>query len=314
MKKNLGFVFPGQGSQSIGMLKALTDEFFIVEKTFKEASDALGYDLWQLIQQGPEEKLNKTEFTQPALLAAGVSVWRVWLHQKGPMPKLLAGHSLGEYSALVCAEALNFVDAIRLVEKRGRFMQQAVPEGVGAMAAIVGLDATEVENICEQAKQDQVLEPANFNAIGQIVIAGHKQAVERGVVLAKEKGAKIAKLLPVSVPSHCLLMEPAAKQLERELESISISTPNIPVIQNADLKEHKHADDIRTALVKQLYSPVRWIETMQRYSDEGIQSVIESGPGKVLIGLGKRTTPEISFLPVFDPDTLNQALHEMGDK
>lgn len=313
MKKNLGFVFPGQGSQSIGMLKALTNEFFIVEKTFKEASEALGYDLWQLVQQGPEEKLNKTEFTQPALLAAGVSVWRVWLHQNGPLPQLLAGHSLGEYAALVCAEALNFSDAIKLVEKRGRFMQQAVPEGTGAMAAIIGLEPEDIEKICETAREDQVLAPANFNATGQIVIAGHKAAVERAIEAAKAKGAKIAKLLPVSVPSHCLLMEPAAKQLERELEGITISAPKIPVIQNADVKEHKHPDDIRHALVRQLYLPVRWIETMQRYYQEGIQKAVECGPGKVLVGLGKRTIPDISFLAVFDPDTLRQALQEIGD-
>lgn len=313
MKKDLAFVFPGQGSQSVGMLEALTKEFFIVEKTFKEASEALGYDLWHLVQYGPEEKLNKTEFTQPALLAAGVSVWRVWLHRKGPMPKLLAGHSLGEYSAFVCAEALDFADAIRIVEKRGRFMQQAVPEGVGAMAAIVGLQDSDVEQICAAAKQDQILSPANFNALGQIVIAGHKEAVERAIVLAKEKGAKLAKLLPVSVPSHCMLMEPAAKQLARELETIKISTPKIPVIQNVDVKEHKHADDIRHALVKQLYSPVKWVETTQRFHEDGIRKVIECGPGKVLVGLGKRTTPDISFLPVYDPENLNQAMQELGE-
>lgn len=305
---SIGFIFPGQGSQSIGMLTALAEAHALVQSTFKEASDALGYDLWQLVQEGPTEKLNSTEITQPAMLAAGVATWRVWQEQGGATPAVMAGHSLGEYSALVCAGSLGYTDAITLVSKRGKLMQQAVPAGSGAMAAVLGLDDDAVRSVCEESAQGDVVEPVNFNSPGQVVVAGNKAAVERATVIAKDKGAKRAVILPVSVPSHCSLMKPAADELAKKLAAIDIKPPQITVINNVDVAGPTDADAIRDALTRQLYQPVRWVEVIQAINAQGVETVIESGPGKVLAGLNKRIVKTMSALPVYDPDTLATAL------
>jgi len=303
-----GIVFPGQGSQSVGMLKELADAFAEVELTFAEAAEALGEDLWAIVQDGPVEKLNSTEITQPAMLAAGIAVWRVWQGQGGPQPAVMAGHSLGEYSALVAAGSLTFDHAIRLVAERGRLMQEAVPAGTGAMAAILGLDDEAVIQVCTDAAEGEVVEAVNFNSPGQVVVAGHQSAVERAVALATERGAKRAVMLPVSVPSHCALMKPAADRLAEILEDIPVQSPTIPVINNVDVAMPTDPDAIRDALVRQLYHPVRWVETIRRMQAEGADTLIESGPGKVLVGLNKRIERRMPALPVYDPDTLSAAL------
>lgn len=283
----IALVFPGQGSQTVGMLAELAAAFPTVKNTFAEASEVLSYDLWELTQNGPEEKLTQTEFAQPALLAAGVAVWRVWLEQGGLKPIVMAGHSLGEYTALTCAGVFAFKDAISLVADRGRFMQSAF-QGKSAMLAIVGLDEQTVQEICNEAAQNQVLVPANYNSLGQIVLAGELEAAERAVILAKNKGARIAKVLPVSVPSHCALMRPAATQLEQRLASITMHPAQIPVIHNVDVVSHESIDQIRDALVRQLYSPVRWVETVQYMVKNSVTAIYECGPGKVLTGLNRR--------------------------
>lgn len=282
------FVFPGQGSQAVGMLDELAAEYPLVEQTFAEASEVLGYDLWQLVQNGPSEQLNETHRTQPALLAASVAIYRVLEAQGVPAPEWMAGHSLGEYSALVCSGAMEFADAIQLVAKRGELMQEAVPAGVGAMAAIIGLDDARVEEACAAAAGDQVVSAVNFNSPGQVVIAGHAEAVERAGEACKEAGAKRALPLPVSVPSHCALMQPAAEKLAVELGKITLRTPNVPVVNNVDVTVEREADAIRDALVRQLYSPVRWTETVQYLAQQGVTELYEIGPGKVLSGLTKR--------------------------
>ncbi|MDH5408163.1 MAG: ACP S-malonyltransferase [Gammaproteobacteria bacterium] len=304
----LGFIFPGQGSQSIGMLKDLAEAHSEVGQTYAEASDALGYDLWQIVQNGPQEKLNSTDVTQPAMLAAGVAVWRVWQAQGGQQPEIMAGHSLGEYSALVCAGSLAFTDAIKLVAERGRLMQQAVPEGSGAMAAILGLDDAQVISVCESAAQGDVVEAVNFNSPGQVVVAGAKAAVERAAEAAKEAGAKRAVILPVSVPSHCSLMKPAADKLAEVLAGLDIQTPEIQVINNVDVASATDADAIRDALTRQLYQPVRWVETINKLSEQGIDTVVEAGPGKVLAGLNKRIVKTMNALPVYDSESLVKAV------
>ena len=283
----LAFVFPGQGSQSVGMMQGW-GERAEVRDTFAEASDALGQDLWALVADGPAELLNQTVNTQPAMLAADVAVWRVWQAAGGATPALLAGHSLGEYTALVAAGALSFADAITLVRFRAEAMQAAVPEGVGAMAAILGLDDDAVRAVCSEAAQGEVVEAVNLNSPGQVVIAGNKAAVERAMALAKEKGAKRALPLPVSVPSHSSLMLPAAEKLLAHLQSVAIAAPAIPVLHNVDVQSHAEPDAIRAALAKQLHTPVRWVETVQALKAAGIERVIECGPGKVLAGLNKR--------------------------
>ncbi|MGC1072283.1 ACP S-malonyltransferase [Pantoea agglomerans] len=302
------FVFPGQGSQTVGMLTELAATYPLVEETFREASDALGYDLWQLVSQGPAEELNKTWQTQPALLAASVAIYRVWQQQGGEQPALMAGHSLGEYSALVCAGVLNFADAVKLVELRGKLMQEAVPEGTGAMQAIIGLDDAAIRKACEESAQCQVVSPVNFNSPGQVVIAGNKEAVERAGAACKAAGAKRALPLPVSVPSHCALMKPAADKLAVALESITFNAPAVPVINNVDVKAETDAAAIRHALVRQLYSPVRWTESVEAMAAQGVTQLLEMGPGKVLTGLTKRIVDSLTAAAVNDTASLTAAL------
>lgn len=302
------FVFPGQGSQTVGMLAELAAEQPIIEATYAQASEALGYDLWQLVQQGPAEELNKTWQTQPALLAASVALFRLWQQQSGAQPALLAGHSLGEYSALVCAGVISFADAIRLVELRGKLMQEAVPEGTGAMQAIIGLDDAAIRQACEESAQGQVVSPVNFNSPGQVVIAGNKEAVERAGAACKAAGAKRALPLPVSVPSHCALMKPAADKLAVALREITFSEPKISVVNNVDVKCETDAEAIREALVRQLYSPVRWTESVQYIAAQGVTQLVEVGPGKVLTGLTKRIVDTLTASAINDPAAFSAAL------
>ncbi|KGM25769.1 ACP S-malonyltransferase [Photorhabdus aegyptia] len=301
-------VFPGQGSQDLGMLADLATAFPVVEQTFAEASDVLGYDLWALVQQGPEEELNKTWQTQPALLAASVAIWRVWQEKGGKAPSLMAGHSLGEYSALVCAGVIDFKQAIRLVELRGKLMQEAVPEGVGAMYVIIGLDNESIDRACKEAAQGQIVSPVNFNSPGQVVIAGEKEAVERAGDACKAAGAKRALPLAVSVPSHCALMKPAADKLAVVLEGIEFSHPQFPVVNNVDVKIEQSAEAIRDALVRQLYNPVRWTETVEFIAGQGVGRLLEIGPGRVLTGLTKRIVNTLSAAAVNDTASLVTAL------
>lgn len=304
--KKFAMVFPGQGSQTVGMLAELAGDYPIVQETFKQASEVLGYDLWQLVQEGPAEELNKTWQTQPALLTASVAVYRVW-QQKYPelKPEVMAGHSLGEYSALVCAGVLDFQDAVKLVELRGKLMQQAVPEGTGAMYAIIGLDNDAIINACKQAEQGEVVSAVNFNSPGQVVIAGAKAAVERAAALCKEAGAKRALPLAVSVPSHCALMKPAADQLSVSLESITFKAPVVAVLNNVDVKAETNAVAIRNALVRQLYSPVRWTETVEKMAQNGVEVLVEVGPGKVLNGLAKRIVDSLQAVSVNNVKSLD---------
>jgi [acyl-carrier-protein] S-malonyltransferase len=303
----LAFVFPGQGSQSVGMMQGWGDRAE-VRATFAEASDALGQDLWKLVTDGPAELLNQTLNTQPAMLAADVAAWRVWQTAGGSAPALLAGHSLGEYAALVAAGALGFTDAVKLVRFRAEAMQAAVPEGVGAMAAILGLDDDAVRAVCADAAAGEVVEAVNLNSPGQVVIAGNKAAVERAMALAKEKGAKRALPLPVSVPSHSSLMLPAAEKLLAHLQGVTIVTPNIPVLHNTDVQSHTEPAAIRAALAKQLHTPVRWVETVQALKAAGIERVIECGPGKVLAGLNKRIDDSLPAVALVDEASLQAAL------
>lgn len=309
---SLAVVFPGQGSQSVGMLSDLANAYPVVDKTFAEASAALGYDLWQRVQQGPEELLNQTTCTQPAMLAAGVAVWRIWTEQSECRPAIMAGHSLGEYTALVCAGAMDFTDAISLVEKRGHAMQNAVPEGSGAMAAILGLSDEQVSECCDQAAHGEIVSAVNFNSPGQVVIAGNVRAVERAMALAREVGAKRALALPVSVPSHCELMKPAAQQFAASLEKTDLQLPAIPVIQNTDAMAHQTTDAIRQALAEQLYRPVRWVDTIQHMSNRGSRVVLEMGPGKVLAGLNKRIDKSLTSIAAGDSAGLQKALDSLS--
>ena len=310
MNNKMAMIFPGQGSQSIGMSDALVESFSLVRELYQEGSDALGLDLWRLVHEGPAEALNSTENTQPAMLTAGVAAYRVWVDQGGPQPATMAGHSLGEYSALVAAGALRFADAVKLVAARGRFMQEAVPAGTGAMAAILGLGDEEVRTLCQQAAQGEVVEAVNFNAPGQVVIAGNKAAVERAMALAKEAGARSALPLPVSVPSHCALMKPAAERLAEMLEAVALKLPEVPVLHNVDVRPAETVGQMREKLVQQLYSPVRWVETIQAMKAGGMERIVETGPGKVLTGLGRRIDKSLEFVPVFDPASLEKALEE----
>ncbi|HUL95778.1 MAG TPA: ACP S-malonyltransferase [Usitatibacter sp.] len=303
---SLAIVFPGQGSQSVGMMAGF-DAVPIVEKTFLEANAILGIDLWTMVREGPAEALNQTVNTQPVMLVAGVACWRAWQERNGPMPSWLAGHSLGEYSALVASGAMRFEDALPLVRFRAQVMQEAVPEGTGGIAAILGLEDGALQGVCAEAAQGEVLEPANLNSPGQVVIAGHRAAVERGMALAKQKGAKRAVMLPMSAPSHCSLMKPAAGRLRERLAAVEIRKPSIPVIHNRFVESFDDPARIRDALVEQLYNPVRWIETIQLLGRKGVTRVVECGPGKVLAGLGKRIVPDIEYVAITDAASLAAA-------
>ena len=299
------FLFPGQGSQSIAMMQGLAD-LSVVRDTFAEASDILNQNLWAMVSDGPLEALNATVNTQPVMLTAGVATYRAWLAQGGRTPEVMAGHSLGEYTALVAAGALSFADALPLVRIRALAMQDAVAEGVGAMAAILGLDDDTVRAVCAIAAEGEVLAAVNYNSPGQVVIAGNRAAVERGMVLAKEKGAKRALALPVSVPSHCALMHPAAEKLSAALSAIQISAPQIPVLHNADVTSYQHADQIRDVLARQLYSPVRWVETVRAMANDGVTLAAECGPGKVLTGLTKRIDDRVAATALISVDALTE--------
>jgi [acyl-carrier-protein] S-malonyltransferase len=311
----LAIVFPGQGSQSVGMLAALAATEPLVRQTFDEASAVLGYDLWSLCQQGPESELGTTEKTQPAMLAAGVATWRVWLRHGGPMPVAMAGHSLGEYTALVCSQALDFRVAVDLVRFRGQAMQRAVPVGQGAMAAILGLGDDELAAACREAAQGEVVEPVNFNAPGQVVIAGHAAAVARAIENAKSRGAKRAMPLPVSVPSHSSLMSAAADQLAERLLTVDLATPLVPAVYTVDLQTHRSPDGIRRALREQLFKPVRWADTVRAMIAGGVTTFVECGPGRVLTSLGKRIDrrTDLRMLAIDDPDSLSAALAAAGE-
>ncbi|HDY86004.1 hypothetical protein LCGC14_1294330 [marine sediment metagenome] len=311
---SLAFVFPGQGSQSVGMLSQLATQFPHVQATFSEASDVLGYDLWKLVSDGPAESLNQTERTQPAMLAAGIAVWRSWQSVTDITPSFLAGHSLGEYTALVAAGAMQFADAIKLVEQRGLFMQQAVPVGTGAMAAVLGLEDDVVRTLCSQASANGIVEAVNFNSPGQVVIAGEAAAINVAIDLAKELGAKRALLLPVSVPSHCALMKPAAEKLSVALADIAIQVPTIPVIHNVSVTSENDSDNIKRLLTEQLYSPVRWVETVEYYAAQGVDTLVECGPGKVLAGLTKRIDKSLTGLAVFDQASLEKTIQTLGEQ
>ena len=304
----LAAVFPGQGSQSTGMLSELAAAHSEVTATFAEASDALGYDLWQVAQEGPESQLNSTECTQPAMLTAGMAVWRVWEARGGRRPDLLAGHSLGEYTALVVANAVEFGDAVAIVRDRGKFMQEAVPHGVGAVAAILGLDNQPVEEACAAAAGDEIVRAVNYNAPGQVVIAGHTGAIDRAIEQCREAGAKKAVKLPLSVPVHSPLMEPAAERFTARLAETEFRTPELPVINNVEVDDHTTPERIRALLARQLYSPVRWAETVAEFQGRGVDLVVESGPGKVLAGLNRRIARRMGIQAMFDPASIDQAI------
>lgn len=309
MSNTPALVFPGQGSQHVGMLSSFAKPYPIIKKTYDEASSVLGYDLWKVISEGPEETLNRTEVTQPALLAAGVALWRLLEDEVTLIrPAYMAGHSLGEYTALVCANAISFEDAVRLVEQRGKLMQDAVPLGEGAMAAIVGLDNKVIKEVCDEIEPINSVSPANFNAPGQVVVAGTLAAVELACERFKEKGARMAKMLAVSVPSHSPLMRPAAEKLEALLADIKIEMPTVPVLHNVNAAAANSVEQIRKNLVAQLYSPVKWVDTVRFIANEGIIVMLEMGPGRVLSGLNKRIDKDVTTLPMFDVDALNKAL------
>jgi [acyl-carrier-protein] S-malonyltransferase len=309
MAMKLAMVFPGQGSQSVGMLDAY-DAYPVVRQTLAEAGTVLGQDLWALAADGPIEQLNQTVNTQPLMLAADVAVYRAWLGAGGALPAIVAGHSLGEYAALVAAGSLQLADALPLVRFRAQAMQDAVPAGVGAMAAVMGIDDAGIAAACAEAGQGQVVEAVNFNAPGQIVIAGHREAVERAIVAAKSKGAKRGVLLPVSAPFHSSLLRPAAELLEKYLFDVSVQMPTIPVVHNVDADMADGASGIRVALARQAASPVRWVETVQAFVAAGVTHVLECGPGQVLTGLCRRIAPDLTVLPMNDGAAIDAALAE----
>jgi [acyl-carrier-protein] S-malonyltransferase len=314
VNKSIAFVFPGQGSQQVGMLAAAHQHFPVVRETFTEASEVLGYDMWALLQQGPQEALNLTETTQPVLLTSSVALWRAWRSETEVRPGIMAGHSLGEFSALVCAGALQFGDAVKLVRKRGEFMQTAVPVGQGAMAAIIGLEDTVINRICEQMTNDTdtVVSAVNFNSPGQVVIAGHKAAVEAAIIALKDAGAKRALALPVSAPFHTVLMKPAGKELAEVLSTISISTPQIPVVHNVHAATESDPDSIRKLLVEQIYSPVRWTSCIQAIIQSGASNIVECGPGNVLSGLNRRIDKSLQCYSLEEPESLAAAANQLN--
>ena len=305
---SLAMVFPGQGSQSVGMLSELAETHDSVKATFAEASNVLGYDLWQRVQDGPAEKLAETTVTQPAMLAAGVATWRVWIAEEGEVPTQVAGHSLGEYSALVAANAVSLEDAMKVVKRRSELMQDAVPAGVGAMAALLGLEDEKVTAVCAEAAGDEVCEAVNFNSPGQVVIAGHRSAVDRAIALAQDAGAKRALMLPVSVPAHSALMREAGEALSISLAEAEFSAPDITVVSASDGRPYGDGDDIRERLSRQVYSPVQWVQTIEALVAGGADRVYECGPGKVLAGLVRRISRGTAFAAIESPDSLNKAM------
>jgi len=307
MTSTLAFVFPGQGSQAVAMLADLVGESIVID-TFAEASAVLGYDLWDLVQNDDQGQLNQTHITQPALLTASVALWRLWCQRGGQQPAYMAGHSLGEYSALVCAGAISFADAVALVKARGEFMQAAVPAGTGAMAAIIGLDDGAIAVACEASAEGDVVSPVNYNSPGQVVIAGQLAAVKRAMVACKEAGAKRALPLPVSVPSHCELMKPAAEQLAVQLQAIDVTMPSIPVIQNVNAQAPQNAEELVANLVAQLYQPVRWTGCVENMAQQGVELMLECGPGKVLTGLTKRINKAVAGAAINDSASVQSAL------
>lgn len=308
MNKKLAMVFPGPGSQAVGMLDDMAAKFPVIKETFAQASKILGYDAWKLVTRGPMIKLDETQFTQSVMLAADVAIWRVWLELHGQKPEMLAGHSLGEYSALVCAQSLTFEDAVSLVALRGSYMQNAVPLGQGTMAAIVGLNDEAIYQLCADAAQGEILAPANFNSIGQVVIAGATGAVHRAVDMAKEKRVKVASVLPITVPSHCPMMQPAADQMAEALSKVTIAPPQIPVIHNFDVKNHNDPEEIRSVLVKQMVSPVRWVETVREMGKMGVTDIIECGPGRSLFGMINWITRSITPHSINDPELIAETV------
>ena len=309
-ENTLAFVFPGQGSQKVGMLAAAHEQYAAVRDTFAEASEALGYDMWDLIQNGEQEALNLTETTQPVLLTSSVALWRAWQEQGGAAPALMAGHSLGEFSALVCAGSLGFADAVRLVRSRGQFMQSAVPVGEGAMAAIIGLDDDAINTICEET--EGVVAAVNFNSPGQVVIAGHAGPVESAIGALKEAGAKRAMPLPVSAPFHTELMKPAGDRLAEAMADITFNSPEIPVVHNVHAKTESDPEAIRALMVQQIYSPVQWTSCVQTMTGAGVSQLVECGPGKVLSGLNRRIDKSLASFSLEEPDSLAAALQELG--
>ena len=304
---NYAMVFPGQGSQSVGMLNQLADDYADVAEIFARASETLGYDLWKLVCEGPESELNKTEITQPALLVSAYACWQAWQDKAAIKPSLFAGHSLGEYTALVCAGVIEFEQAVKLVAERGKCMQQAVPAGTGAMAALLGLDDAQVEEVCSSVAGEQVVSAANYNAPGQVVIAGDTEAVEKAIDAAKSAGAKRAIKLPVSVPSHCLLMKPAAEQFATFLDELDLSDASVPVVQNVDATARKDANEIKARLLEQLYLPVRWVDSIDTIKQAEIGKIIECGPGKVLTGLNKRIDRSLELHCIQDEQSIVNA-------
>ncbi|AMP89957.1 ACP S-malonyltransferase [Legionella pneumophila] len=306
------FVFPGQGSQSIGMLSDFMPQYTVITDVFAEASDALGYDLWDLVQNGPETKLNQTEYTQAAMLTADVAIYRLLIQLGVPQPQVMAGHSLGEYAALVCANSLSLKEAARLVARRGQVMQNAIPLGEGAMAAIVGLSDEQVRSLCEQASTaNHLVTPANYNALGQIVVAGHRTAVDKLIQLAEDAGARLAMIIPVSVPCHCPLLKDAAELFAENLAQVKFQVPSVDVVSNVDLSIYHSTQHIRDKLKEQLYSPVRWVETVQLIQQRGIELVVECGPGKVLNGLIKRIERNLTTISVYDTISLDQVIERL---
>lgn len=312
MTKGLAFVFPGQGSQKVGMLAEIAEQEAVVKETFQEASDALGYDMWDMVQNGEQETLNLTENTQPVLLTASVALWRVWQARGGAAPSYMAGHSLGEFSALVCAGSLSFADGVKLVRARGQFMQTAVPVGEGSMAAVLGLDDQVILDICQQCSGAGVVEAVNFNAPGQVVIAGKVAAVDKAIEALKEAGAKRAMPLPVSAPFHTSLMQPAAEKLSEAINAIQWQVPSVPVIHNVHAKPENDETAIRDILIKQLYSPVKWVDCVQAMVGAGVDTTLECGPGKVLSGLNKRIHKPLSCLNIEDSASVDNALQALA--
>lgn len=310
-QQNLAFVFPGQGSQKIGMLADLAAQYPVVVATFAEASEVLGYDLWELVQNGSQEEINLTERTQPLLLAASVAAWRVWQEKNGPQPALMAGHSLGEWSALVCAGVVAFKDAVKLVQQRGKFMQEAVPAGQGAMSAIIGLDDALIIEACKKAEQGEVVSAVNFNSPGQVVIAGSAAAVERAGALCKEAGAKRALPLPVSAPFHTSLMRPAADRLAEQINATEFKAPQVPVVHNVTAQTEQDPQKIKALMIEQIYSAVRWVECVNTMTAAGISLTVECGPGKVLSGLNKRINAELTTVSIEKPDEVESVLTQI---